>query len=313
MKYASRVISATGIALLLASAAPALARESGSDTSGSGHSVEASTTVNVETGDKRGDRGFFNLPKLKFMASSTSRVEKNDDNDHHASSTEKRIEKTQEKAGDSIDKRIESLQKLSARLAGMKLLSADALASIQASLAAEIKVLTDLKAKIGSSTATTTLKADVESITKANRTYLLVMPKAQIAAAASRLNAVVIQFQALTTKLEARIATVAATGADVTVSNAALADFKAKIADAKVQADAAVALTANLQADNGDKTVLAANNAKLKEARAKLELAQKDLAAARADAAKIYGVVKGKEGKDHQEGNVNATTSVETH
>lgn len=310
MKYASLITSATGIALLLASAAPALAHDGADD------SLEASTSIHVGTEDNGGKQGLFDFAKkLKLTASSTTRIEKEDMK--KASSTEKRIEKAQDKAGDSIDKRIESLKKLAERLSKMKLLPADTLATIQASITTEIKVLTDLKAKIGSDTATTTVKADKDSITKAHRDYLLVMPKAQIAAAASRINAVVAQFQTLAGKLDTRLAAAKTAGADTTAASAALADFKLKIADAKVQADAAVALTVNLQADNGDKTVLAANLAKLKEARAKLEAAHKDLAAARADAAKIYGVVKGKEGKGngviHSNATTTASTTVETH
>jgi hypothetical protein len=91
-----------------------------------------------------------------------------------------------------------------------------------------------------------------------------------------------------------------------------MTDLKAKLADAKTQADAAVAEVANLQVDNGDKTVQTANTTALKDAKAKLVVAQKDLAAARHDAATIYGVVKGKGGVEGQ-GSVHATTSAETH
>jgi chromosome segregation ATPase len=211
-----------------------------------------------------------------------------------------------------IDQRIKSLQELLKRLEGMKLLPADTLVTIQTAINAEIQTLTDLKAKIATDTATTTIKADAQSITKANRVYLLVEPKARIAAAASRVNAVVTQMQALSVKLQARLTAAQTAGADITASSAALTDFNAKIADAKVQADAAVTETANLQVDNGDKTILAANLAALKDARAKLDAAQKDLVAARQDAAKIYGIVKGKEGKGNGV-SASATTSAETH
>jgi hypothetical protein len=293
MNKTSLISSAAGIALLLASAAPALADESG--THASGTSVTASTSVGVHSEENSDGKG---------------NDQNNNDHMDNGSSTEKHMQKGEDKAGHAIDVRIKSLQELSVRLAGLKLLSPEVLASIQASLNAEIQNLITLKAKIASDTSTTTLKADADSITKANRVYLLVEPKARIASAASRVNAVVTQFQALATKLQARITAAQTAGTDVSVAVTAMTDFNAKIADAKTQADAAVAETANLKADNGDKTVLAANLAALKDARTKLANAEKDLAAARHDAATVYSVVKGKNGG---EGDGHASTTVETH
>jgi DNA repair exonuclease SbcCD ATPase subunit len=310
MNKTALITSVASIALLLASAAPALADDS--------IQVSASTTTHVgeDQGDAQGDsHGSLDLPKVRLMASTTAHVQKEDMK--NASSTQKRMQKADDKAGQAIDKRIKSLQELLTRLGNLKSLSADTLASIKASLTAEIQVLTDLKAKIASDTATTTIKADADAITKANRVYLLVEPKARIASAASRVNAVVTQFQALAVKLQARLTAAQVAGADITVASAALTDFNLKIADAKTNADAAVAETANLQADNGNATVLAANLAALKDARAKLDVAQKDIVVARQDAAKIYGVVKGKEGKGEGDIHANATTTasttVETH
>lgn len=331
MNKTSLITSATGIALLLATALPALAEDN--VTASNDATVQSSVNVEAHEGENSSGLGVKRpLFNLHMFASTTARLEANraamemkkasttarieakrtEMEAKKASTTEKHIEKAQDKAGSAIDMRIKSLQELSTRLGTMKLLPAETLATIQASIAAEIQTLVDLKAKIGSDTASTTLKADAKSITQEHRVFLLVEPKARIASAASRVNAVVTQFQALAVKLQARITLAAAAGADVTASTATLADFNAKIADAKVNADAALAETVNLQADNGNATVLAANTAALKDAKAKLEVAQKDLAAARADAAKIYGVVKGKEGKGQGVENSNSTTT-ETH
>ncbi len=73
-----------------------------------------------------------------------------------------------------------------------------------------------------------------------------------------------------------------------------MADFQAKVADAKVQAQAASDLVADLKADNGDQTALLTNLSALKSARAKLQTAHADLVAARKDMAAIIGGVKGK-------------------
>jgi hypothetical protein len=305
MNKTSLITSAAGIALLLATAAPALAE----DSSGTGDtSVGVSAGAAVTTGDHDGSM----LPGLKARLSASSTVRAQEREEHKASSTENRIEKGQEKGANAIDVRIKSLQDLMTRLASIKKLPADVLASINTTLQAEIDKLVALKAQISADTATTSLKTDLESITKGNRVFLLVEPKARIASAASRIDAVVTQLTALETKFDARITAAQQAGVDVSAAAAAMTDLKAKLADAKTQADAAVAEVANLQVDNGDKTVQAANTTALKDAKAKLVVAQKDLAAARHDAATIYGVVKGKGGVEGQ-GSVHATTSTETH
>ncbi len=281
MNYSKFAAASTGIAFALMVAAPALADEN----------VNTSADASVEAHSGFGIR----LPFLNFNGSTTVHKEGDREReDDHATSTQKRIEKGQERGENMIDARIKSLDKLLERIGKMKLLSASDIASIQASINAEIKILTDLKAKIVADISTSTVKADDSSITKANRVYLVVMPKAQIAAAASRIKAVATQMEEFSTKLATRITTAKDAGVDVSSATTALADFNAKVADAKVQADAAVALTVNLEADNGDAAVRASNLAALKSARTKLQAAVQDLAAARKDAGTIYGVVKGK-------------------
>jgi hypothetical protein len=138
MNKKTLITSAAGIALLLASAAPALAHDGVDD----GHpEVSTSANVTATAGEDSGEHksGFdfrVNLPGLKGKASSTERedrIQKRED--HKASTTEKRQEHATEKAGNAIDMRIKSLEELSARIGKMKLLSADVIASIQASLA----------------------------------------------------------------------------------------------------------------------------------------------------------------------------------
>jgi hypothetical protein len=287
------ITSTAALALLLSTGLPALAHAD----NGSDDSVEVSASVTHEDREGKGGFRFLGLPEFKPMASSTLRTKLGDKLQHvidvKASSTQKHIEKVGDKAGNSIDARIASLEKLAARIADNKFLSAETLATMQASLNAEIQALKDLKVKVGSDTATTTLKGDLKSLKEGARVFLLVEPKARIAAAASRVNAVVTQMTDLSAKLQERVTAAQTAGIDVSAAVTAMTDLTAKLADAKVQADAAVSLTANLQADNGDKTVRTANMSALKDARAKLVAAEKDLAAARHDAATIYSVVKG--------------------
>jgi hypothetical protein len=195
------------------------------------------------------------------------------------------------RADQEIDRRIASLTKLSTRVGEMTKLSPSQISGLQSDLAAQIKTLTDLKAKIDADTDLATLRADIHSITESYRIYALVLPRTHIVSAADRILTVVADITALEPKLEARIA--AATTSDKSALDAAYADMKAKIADAQTQATAAVSLVIGLAPDNGDKSVGAGNAAALKEARTKIEAATKDLKAARADIKTILGKLAG--------------------
>lgn len=302
MKYTPLATSALALSLLMGSALPALAEDSVQGDASVG------TTATVQVQGEHEDHGDF--PGARFLGGLKNRIKGSEDEDkgEHLASTsretkadreENRMQKGQERGSSEIDKRIESLTNLKNRLASIKLLDATALATITANLDAEIAKLQALKTQIQSDTSTTTLKDDVKSITQGLRIFAVVEPKARIAASASRINAVVTQMTALSAKLQTRIDAAKTAGTDTTAAVAALADLQAKIADAKVQADAAVALTVNLAPDNGDATIRASNLQALKDAKAKLVLAQKDLADARHDAATVRGVVKGSGGSDH--------------
>ncbi|MDB5265627.1 MAG: hypothetical protein JWM39_340 [Parcubacteria group bacterium] len=192
-----------------------------------------------------------------------------------------------------VDGRIANLTKMIARLGDAQRLSSDAKASLTASLNAQIASLTNLKTDIDTG-ASTTLKTDDQSITKDFRVYALVMPQAAINAASDRIMTLVADMQALSAKISTRISAASAAGADVTAATAAHTDFDAKVADASVQAQAAVSEVVNLKPDNGDTTILASNTASLKDAKTKIDAAQADLKAARADLATILKGVKGK-------------------
>lgn len=258
------------------------------------------------------------LKRLEYASSTEARRKEMEEKKlEHASTTEIKREQKQEdrmvagkEHGDNgIEKRLKSLDELSKRISEMKYLSADQKADILAAITAQKNELTTLKVKIASDTSTTTLKADLESVSKAHRTYRLVIPTTAITAAAGRVTTIVTQMEVFGTKIEARIVAIKADGKDATAAETAYADFKAKIADAKVQADAAVALVANLQADNGVDATAEANNTALKSAKAKIELANKDLKDARKD---IGVILKGVKGLGiRAEGEASTTTTVQ--
>ena len=187
-----------------------------------------------------------------------------------------------------VDVRVTRLNDVSSRIQSVQLISADQKTAFAASLQAEIAQLTALKSEIDSATSTVSLKAEVQSITKSYRVYMLVVPQTDIVVQADRVNTIVGLMQTLGAKLSTRIV---AAGSPSNLT-ALLSDYNAKVSDAAAQAGAAVAEVVNLAPDNGNSTVQASNNAALKDARAKLEVARKDIVAARKDAGQIAADLK---------------------
>ena len=196
--------------------------------------------------------------------------------------------RAKDRAHQEIERRWDNLNQLKLRFDEMARLSPEEKVKLEASLTAQINALTALKARIDADTSTSTLKEDIQSITKGYRVYALVLPQARIAASADRIKTVVGQMQTLGTKLQARID--ASTSTDKTAFVTAQADMQAKLTDASAQASAAVTATANLTPDNGDAAVAKANEAALKGARAQIEAATKDLKDARKD---VETILKG--------------------
>jgi uncharacterized protein (UPF0305 family) len=197
---------------------------------------------------------------------------------------------TKERAVAEIDRRIDSMNKLTTRIDAMKRVSDSSKASIKATVKAEIDALTTLKAKIQADTDEATLKADIASITKGYRIYMLVMPQLSILSGADRLTTTAELMTTLGSKLETRINEAKASGKDVTALTTAYADMQTQISEAKANAAAAITLSASLKPDNGDKTVQDANRKALTDARAKLKAGHDDLKAARKD---VETIIKG--------------------
>ncbi len=217
---------------------------------------------------------------------------------------EARVTTGKNHADQEIDRRITMLSDLATQVQAMVKLSATEKASIAASITNEIANLTTLKAKIDADTDITTLKADVKSITASYRVFALVIPQGRLQVAADKIGAAATSLSTLAGKLQTRITSAQTSGKDVAALATALTDMNAKLADANVQANAAVSHTVSLTPDNGDKTKLAANNAALKQARADIKIGLQDLQAARKDAGTIVTGLKGL--------NASSTTSATT-
>mgnify|MGYP001613759092 CR=1 FL=1 len=196
------------------------------------------------------------------------------------------------RADQEIDRRIAKLKTQNARIQAMQRIGVDEKGSLDASIKAQLTELTNLKAKIHADTDVATLRTDVQSITKSYRVFALVMPKAAIAAAAARVKSIADSLIEIGVKLETRISALPlleslAHANALAALRTSLADLRTKAANAKVEADAAVALTANLSPDNGDQATMQANLAALQSARTKLKAGEDALKAARKDAEAI--------------------------
>lgn len=201
--------------------------------------------------------------------------------------------KLRDKSTADIQKRIEDLTALSARISTMTHLSASTKTSLTALIQSNITELTALQAKIAAETIGTNLKADVASIATSFRIYRLIEPEIHILAAADRAGTIGDMMTAMNAKFDSRIAAATAAGKDTSAITSARADMTAKIADSKIQINAAIAGVSALSPDNGDKTILASNTAALQKARADLRVASSDLTAANKDIKSIVAALKG--------------------
>ncbi len=200
--------------------------------------------------------------------------------------------RNKERAAQEIDRRIEGLTKQKVRIQEIKRVSDTTKTNLAGEIDIQIALLTSLKAKIAGDTDEVTLKADVTSITKSYRIYMLVMPQAAVAATVDRIKTSAEIMMTFGTKLQERINLVGATGTDVSTWQSAMTEYNAKVLDAKVQADAALALTIGLTPDNGDTATMEKNKKALTDARAKIKLATDDLHAARKNAETIVKGIK---------------------
>lgn len=245
------------------------------------------------------------IPALAFAqtgaSSSTPGIRANVKTNLQASTTprntsgvklEARLERAKEKAAQEIERRTEALTKLKERIAAMKRVSTNFKTDLDSTVAAEVAKLEALAAKIAASTNGEEIKTDVQSITRSYRTFILVMPKASIAAAADRLVTMSATLSEVGGKLKTRIDEAASQGKDVTTLNTQLNELAAKITSANTHARAAVEGTAELTPDEGDKTKQEANRAALQKARDELKAGHEDIKAGREIIRKIVSELK---------------------
>jgi hypothetical protein len=220
------------------------------------------------------------------------------------------ITTAQTRADNEISRRIKALNTLSTRVDGMVKISADDKTSLNSTIQAQITAMNNLQTQIASdvsSDSTSSLKADIQSITKSYRIFALIIPQGAIEAGADRVLDIAGMFTTLAGNLQTRITAAQSAGNNMSASVSALADMNAKVADVNTQANAAVSEIASLQPDNGVASVMASNTATLKDARSKIQAAQQDLVAARKDAGVI---VKALMAIKESSGSMSASTTV---
>jgi len=211
-----------------------------------------------------------------------------------AAAAAQRIQNIVNRADQEIARRITALNALSTRVNAMQKLSADEKSGLSSSIQAQISDMNSLQAKIAADgNSTSSLKTDIQSITASYRIFALIIPQGAIEAAADRVMTIASSMTAIGTKLQARVSALGSSASSAVTS--ALADFNAKVADANTQAQAAVSEISGLTPDQGNQTRMQVNTSALKDARSKIQTAQKDLVAARQDAQTIVKSLVAKE------------------
>ena len=191
-----------------------------------------------------------------------------------------------------IAARITDLNKLNTRVQAMTNVSATEKANISSQVQTNISGLTSLQTKIDADTDVATAKADEKTIFTTYRIYALIIPQGSILASADRITTINGIFNTLVTKIQARITADQTAGKDVSAETTALADLKAKMADAVTQAQTAQTGVTNLVPDQGNTTTAASNKAALVAARANIKTATQDIQAARKDVTTILQGLK---------------------
>lgn len=218
------------------------------------------------------------------------------------------------RADTEITRRITALNALETRVNAMVKLSADEKSSLSTTIQAQVTVMNTLQGQIATAAATdstSSLKLDIQSITKSYRIFALIIPQGAIEAAADRVLDVSSMLTTISGKLQTRISTLPA-GTDTTSLDASLSDMNTQIANANTLVNAAISEITNLQPDNGVASVMASNTATLKDARSKIVSAQQDLLTARKDAGAIVKALVSTDTSANTSASVSASTSAST-
>lgn len=176
-----------------------------------------------------------------------------------------------------IGRRFTTLDDLSSRISGSKVLTSSDASALASEVASTKSGLEGLKSKIDSETDVTALRADIVKIATDYRVYLLVVPQVGLVSASDAVFAAQSKFSQVNTALAARIATDKAAGKDTSGAQSDLDAMNAAVT-------AAVSLATPLPAALLALTPAQYDNGTIASARTALGQARTDLASALADA-----------------------------
>lgn len=269
--------------------------------------VPAFAQINVSSGINTSASASVKVTGMQVHADSESSTDADARAGRNRASTttmQDRMQKGEDRGDQAVNARISALNKLVARINGMKNLTADQKASFTTEIQASVTDMNTLLSKIQSDNSTTSLRADLQAIAPDYRIYMLVMPQLSLLSAVDRVNTLVTSLQTIQTKIQARVSADATLSGNSTITSD-LADMTAKLADATKLSAAAQAEITGLKPDQGNATVQASNTAALKDARTKIQTAHNDLVSARKDAGDMVKLITG----THAKANMSATTS----
>ncbi|MFA5933116.1 MAG: hypothetical protein WCV81_02505 [Microgenomates group bacterium] len=187
----------------------------------------------------------------------------------------------QDKITLEINRRLTSLTNLEKRVQEVKKLSESNKNNLVLQIQDQITSLNSIKSRIQGDIDLATLKDERLAMANQYRIYLLFIPKIHILATSDRIMEISSDMDSLLIKLQTRIDFAKQNGKDVTLMQATVDDIKTKIADANIQAKAAVDLVTPLVPDQGDQVKFTANKQALQDARKKLIAARQDLSSAK--------------------------------
>lgn len=198
-----------------------------------------------------------------------------------------KVNRLQTQAANEIDRRLNSLSKLTGLINSAKKLSTDDKNTLDLQIQSQISSLMTLKTKVSTDSASLDLKTDVDSIKSSYRIYALYLPKMHILVAADLLNQVADKLTTLSLKLQSRIQQADTAGQDVTQLQSKLTDLQTHIADLTTQTTEATSSVLPLTPDGWP-----ANKSTLTAARTNLVNARKDAGTAKADIQQILADLK---------------------
>ncbi len=273
------IVSLCGSALLASSVVQAQTSVSSDDTISAQVDVAGVKSTTAARGE------------LKFGKTPAPRQEK-PLKSAEATNTEARKIQLKERALLEIDRRIAALNKLDVRVGSMRRVSAQGKNGIATSVADQIAALTALRAKIQAEADLTALSSDVKSITGSYRIYALVVPKGHIMAAADKITTTADLISTVAKKIQDRVTQLKAQGKVVASFETSLTTISSKVAQAKVEAKAAIDAVSTLVPDEKDETKAKANKETLIAAQAHIKVGNEALKAARNEADSIVKGIK---------------------